>query len=120
MVGDIVTIKHRVIGLSPGRTADQIESDMEYHLWRIYIEGNPQSLAKIDHVDYMLLDPSFSRQLVHGNPGDQFSYEVNGYGSISLEVKIYRKNKLNEPLFRNYLLDISQAEGPGIEVDLNA
>ena len=117
---DIVTIKHRVIGLTGGKTAEQIEQNMEYHLWRIYLDGPQQSLQRISGVKYTINDPSFYSQVVTGNAQDNFSYEVNGYGSITIDVHIFIKGKpLDKPLNRKYFLDISQSEGTGIQVNLD-
>jgi transcription initiation factor IIF auxiliary subunit len=116
---DIVIIKHRVSGLSPGSTADQIEQNMEYHLWRVYIEGKVESKQKIQRVQY-ILDPTFSPQVVEGNPSDDFSYEANGYGSFTLQVRIYVAGRApNMPITREYPLDISTPEGEGVKVNLN-
>lgn len=53
-----VRIKHTVLGVPSNRTEQQIEANAEYYLWRIYIDGLPESLQKIDHVEYHL-GPSF-------------------------------------------------------------
>jgi len=117
---DIVTIKHKVFGLTRGKTAEEIEENMEYHTWKIYIDGAAQSLSRISGVKYTMNDPSFYSQVVTGNPKDKFSYEIVGYGSITIDVHIFLRDKpLAEPIKRNYEMDISQSEGSGMQVNLN-
>jgi hypothetical protein len=55
---DEVRIKHEVQGVPEGRTEQQIEENVEYYLWKIYIDGEEQTLRRISKVEYTLSDTS--------------------------------------------------------------
>jgi transcription initiation factor IIF auxiliary subunit len=116
-VGNTVYIKHDV-NVPPNKSEEEIESNFEYYPWRIYVDGTPAALAKIDHVEYVL-HPSFPRPVITtSDSAKQFSYEVMGYGSFDLTYKIYLKTNPNIPISGRYRLNISQSNHTGVPVDI--
>ena len=77
-----VRIKHMVYGVPEGRTEVEIESKRENYLWRIYIEGDPEALQRVQKVVYKL-HPSFSNRIIETDDWrNNFEYRIFGYGSI--------------------------------------
>lgn len=110
-----VRIKHTVYGVPPDRTEHQIQSRGEYYKWRIYVDGDPSTLQKIEKVVYRL-HPSFPRPLVESSNWQRnFEYQVFGYGSFQLEFHIYVKDN-PRPITGPYFLDISKSDDVGYPV----
>jgi transcription initiation factor IIF auxiliary subunit len=115
---DEVRIKHEVQGVPEGRTEQQIEENVEYYLWKIYIDGEEQTLRRISKVEYTLSDTSFNYQTIERtNWENKFEYSVFGYGSIDIVVKIHVKDK-TLPISTQYYLNIAKSNNKGLAVPI--
>jgi transcription initiation factor IIF auxiliary subunit len=129
-------------GLSVGNTSTYAGADRWN--WTIFIDADPDTLRQINCVDY-ILHPTFPKPVrkVCNQPGTKFAFSANGWGTFTVKVKIYYKNKqvdtLEHPLVfrqepapvsrdvtaRNWAREIEPGwwqwgihlEGPGSELD---
>jgi len=113
-----IRIKHEVQGVPEGRTEQQIEDNVEYYLWKIYVDGDERILRRISRVEYTLNDQSFNYQtIVRTNWQNKFEYSVVGYGSIPIVVRIYKDGD-DRPISIEYYMNIARSNKEGMEVPI--
>jgi hypothetical protein len=115
-----IYLRHLVFGIPYGRSELEIETNNEYYLYRIYIDGNFTALQKITRVIYYL-HPSFSTSVVETTDRENnFEYRDFASRSFELQFLIYLRdqNILNVPYSGTYYLNISVPQSDGIRIDL--